>query len=112
MANQQWQFQNFTAVEGTTAAVNFLNRAPRQGAGEASAVARNDGSVGLFHLEPGSLGNGTQQQWKFRNFTAAEGTTAAVNFLNTAPARGHGEASVFARNDGSVALFYLDPGTG
>jgi hypothetical protein len=52
------------------------------------------------------------QEWKFRNFTAAEGTAGAVSFLNESPAKGHGEASAFARNDGSVALFYLEPGTG
>ena len=52
------------------------------------------------------------QTWVFRNFTAAEGTAGAVAFLNEAPRQGPGEASAFARNDGSVALFYLEPGTG
>jgi hypothetical protein len=54
MANQTWLFRNFTAAEGTQGAVNFLNEAPQQDPGEASAVARNDGSVGLFYLEPGT----------------------------------------------------------
>ena len=112
MANQTWMFRNFTAAEGTAGAVTFLNEADRQGAGEASAVARNDGSVGLFFLEPGSLGSGTQQTWVFRNFSAAEGTAGAVTFLNEPARQGPGEASAFARNDGSVALFYLEPGTG
>jgi hypothetical protein len=107
-----WQFRNFTAAEGTQGTVNFLNQAARQGAGQVSAVARNDGSVGLFYLAPGSLGGGTQQQWQFRNFTAAEGMQGTVNFLNQSPRQGPGEASAVARNDGSVGLFYLEPGTG
>ena len=111
MANQTWQFRNFTAAEGTAGAVTFLNEAFRQGPGEASAVARNDGSVGLFYLEPGSLGTGTQQTWFFRNFTPAEGTAGAVAFLNEAFRQGPGEASAVARNDGSVGLFYLEPGS-
>jgi len=109
---QTWVFRNFTAAEGTAGAVAFLNEPLRQGRGQVSAVARNDGSVGLFYLEPGSLGSGTQQTWVFRNFTAAEGPAAAIAFLNDAPRQGPGEASAFARNDGSVALFYLEPGTG
>jgi hypothetical protein len=51
-----WFFRNFTAQEGTQGVVNFLNAAARQGPGEASAIARNDGSVGLFYFSPGSLG--------------------------------------------------------
>ena len=89
-----------------------MNEADRQGAGQVSAIARNDGSVGLFFLEPGSLGTGTAQAWVYRNFTPAEGPAGAVTFLNEAPRQGPGEASVFARNDGSVSLFYLEPGTG
>ena len=54
MANQTWVFRNFTAAEGTAGAAAFLNEPARQGAGEASAVARNDGSVALFYLEPGT----------------------------------------------------------
>jgi hypothetical protein len=104
-----WIFQNFPT---TQAAVTFLNEAPRQGHGEASAVARDDGSVGLFYLEPGSLGTSTQQTWVFRDFTPAEGTTGAVTFLNEAPRQGPGEASATPRNNGSVGLFFLEPGTG
>src|SRR5580704_8781154 len=111
MANQRWGFRNFTAAEGTAGAVAWLNEAPRQGPGEACAVARNDGSVGLFYLEPGSLGTGTRQAWGFRNFTAAEGTAGAVTWLNEADRQGPGEASAVARNDGSVGLFYLEPGS-
>jgi hypothetical protein len=109
---QTWVFRNFTAAQGTQGAVNFLNDPDRQGPGEVSAVARNDGSVGLFYLEPGSLGYSDAQAWAFLNFTAAQGTQGAVNFLNEAPRQGPGEASANARNDGSVGLFYLEPGTG
>jgi hypothetical protein len=115
MADQEWTFRNFAPAEGPSAAAVFLNEAARQGHGEASAAPRNDNSVGLFYLvylAPGSLGNGTQQEWIYREFTAAEGPQGAVTFLNEAPRQGPGEASVFARNDGSVALFYLEPGTG
>jgi hypothetical protein len=109
---QTWEFRNFTAAEGPAGAVNFLNEPARQGAGEASAFARSDGSVGLFYLAPGSLGSSTRQTWFFRNFTPAEGTAGAINFLNASPRQGPGEASAFARNDGSVGLFHLEPGTG
>jgi|SRR5271163_1402263 len=112
MANQNWVFASFTAAQGPASAVAFLNDPARQGPGQATAAVRNDGSVGLFFLEPGSLGQGTQQAWVYRNFTAAEGTAGAVAFLNDAPRQGPGEASAFARNDGSVGLFYLEPGTG
>jgi hypothetical protein len=107
-----WVYRNFSAAEGPNGAVAFLNEAARQGAGEASAFARSDGSVDLFFLEPGSLGSSTTQTWVYRNFSAAEGPNAAITFLNEAPRQGPGEASVFARNDGSVSLFYLEPGTG
>jgi len=42
------------APDGTTSALVFLNASPRQGAGEVSGYARNDGSVVIFYLEPGS----------------------------------------------------------
>jgi hypothetical protein len=107
-----WVYQNFTPAQGTAEAVTFLNEAYRQGAGQVSAIARNDGSVGLFFLEPGSLGTSTAQTWAYRNFTPAQGQAEAVAFLNAAPRQGPGEASAYARNDGSVSLFYLEPGTG
>jgi hypothetical protein len=109
---QTWMYRNFTPAEGPAGALAFLNEPLRQGRGQVSATPRNDNSVGLFFLEPGSLGSGTQQTWLYRNFTPAEGPAAAVAFLNDAPRQGPGEASAFARNDGSVGLFYLEPGTG
>jgi hypothetical protein len=106
---QTWVLREFP---GPADAVAFLNEPARQGRGQVSAVARNNGSVGLIFLEPGSLGSSTAQAWAYRNFTPAEGPAAAVAFLNDSPRQGPGEASAFARNDGSVGLFYLEPGTG
>ncbi len=42
-----WHFLNFAS---TTAATTFLNEPPAQVAGEVSANARNDGSVGVFYF--------------------------------------------------------------
>ena len=112
MANQTWGFRNFTAAEGTAGAVAWLNEPDRQGPGEAIAFARNDGSVGLFYLEPGSLGSSTSPTWGFRDFSAAEGAAGAITWLNDAPRQGPGEGVPFARGDGSVGLFFLEPGTG
>jgi hypothetical protein len=42
-----WHFLNF---ESTAAAVNFVNEPPAQVAGEVSANARNDGTVGVFYF--------------------------------------------------------------
>jgi len=47
--NQHWFFQNFASVP---AALNYLNAAPAQAAGEVSANARNDGTVGMFYIFP------------------------------------------------------------
>jgi hypothetical protein len=44
---KQWHFQNFA---NPAAALNFINASPAQGAGEISATARNDGSVGVFYF--------------------------------------------------------------
>ena len=107
----EWMYTNFPGTNGATDAVTFLNEAPRQGAGEVSAVARNDGSVGLFYFEPGSLGSGTQQTWQYRDFPGPNGPGDAVTFLNEPAAQNRGEASANARNDGSAGLFYLEPGT-
>ena len=42
-----WHFANFAT---TTAAINFVNAPPAQVAGEISANARNDGTVGMFYF--------------------------------------------------------------
>ncbi len=62
--------------------MSFLNEPLRQGRGEASATLRNDGTAGVFWLEPGSLGEGTEQTWQLGEFAAPDGEQAAVNFLN------------------------------
>jgi hypothetical protein len=121
MAKQTWAYRNFG---DTQAAVDFLNAAPgsgnknRQGAGEATGVARSNGQVGLFYLEPGSLGSSTAQAWAYQEFDASQGTQGALDFLNGAPnsrnvghRQGFGEASLNPRNNGTVGLLYLEPGS-
>ena len=111
MADLTWKYQNFTSAEGPAEAVSFLNKAPREGPGEVSATPRNNGSVGLFFLDPGSLGTSTEPTWKYQNLTPAQGPAAAVTFLNVeANEIGSGLISAIARGDGSVGLFYLEPG--
>ena len=107
-----WQSREFPAPNGGQAAVDFLNEPLRQGRGEATVTLRNDGSAGLIYLEPGSLGEGTEQTWQSREFAAPNGEQAAVNFLNEPLRQGRGEASCFVRNDGSATVFSLEPGTG
>jgi hypothetical protein len=111
MANQIWQFRAFPAPDGEAAAVKFLNEPARQGRGEASATLRNDGTAGLLWLEPGSLGEGTEQTWQFEEFPAPGGEQAAVNFLNEPARQGRGEASATLRNDGTAGLLWLEPGS-
>jgi hypothetical protein len=48
---QAWQVAEFPSAQ---AAVDFLNAASRQGAGEASGFIRNNGSAAVVYLEPGS----------------------------------------------------------
>ena len=67
------------------------------------------------------------QLWQFKAFPAPNGEQAAVSFLNeplrqgpgeaaatfpTGPRQAAGEATGFVRNDGSAAIFYLEPGSG
>jgi hypothetical protein len=111
MADQMWQFRPFPAPDGEAAAVNFLNEPARQGRGEASATLRNNGTAGLFWLEPGSLGGSTVQTWQFQEFPAPDGEAAAVNFLNEPARQGPGEATVTPRSNGAVGLLWLEPGS-
>lgn len=46
-AVKTWHFANFAS---TSAAANYLNLPPAQVAGEISANARNDGTVGVFYF--------------------------------------------------------------
>ena len=109
---QTWQSSEFPAPGGEQAAVAFLNEPFRQGAGEASATPRDNGTVGLLWLEPGSLGESTAQTWQFQGFPGPDGAQAALAFLNASPRQAAGEASGFARSDGSAVVFYLEPGSG
>jgi hypothetical protein len=102
----------FSGANAEQQAVSFLNLAPRQGSGEASVTPRGNGTVGLMYLEPGSLGQGTEQDWHYKDFPGPNGGQNVLNFLNASPRQGRGEASCFVRNDGSAAVFYLEPGTG
>jgi hypothetical protein len=68
--------------------------------------------VGLLWLEPGSLGESTLQTWQSKDFPGPDGAQAALAFLNASPRQAAGEASGFVRNDGSAAIFYLEPGSG
>jgi hypothetical protein len=111
-AEQTWQYREFPAPGGEQAAVAFLNEPLRQGRGEASVTPRGNGTAGLIWLEPGSLGDSTAQSWQFKDFAGPDGKQAAIAFLNASPRQGPGEASGFVRNDGSAAIFYLEPGSG
>jgi len=108
-----WMFRSYTADEGTQAALDFLNEDPRK-LGGAFAIASNDGSLTLFY-RVNSRGHDTRggpdQRWSFLNFTELGGLQGAADFLNDPPQQEFGEAFAVAGNDGSVSLFYLEPGT-
>ena len=101
--NQHWFFQNFASVQ---AALNYLNAAPAQAAGEVSANARNDGTVGIFYIFPPTVPLDRHKAWFFSNFPSP---TDALNFLNDQPVQSDGEVSAIARNDGTVGMFYIAP---
>ena len=69
---------------------------------------RNDASAGLIYFEPGRLGADTSPSWLVAEFPSAQD---AVDYLNAAPRQGAGEAVGFIRNNGSAAIFYLEPGS-
>ena len=105
---QTWESAEFA---GPKQAVDFLNEPARQGPGQASVTPRNNGTVGLLYLVPGTLGAGTTQTWYFKEFPAPDGVASALAFLNASPRQGAGEVSGYARNDGSAVIFYLEPGS-
>jgi hypothetical protein len=47
VAPKTWHFLNFSTAQD---ALDFVNAPPAQVAGEISAVARNDGTVGMFYF--------------------------------------------------------------
>jgi len=100
----EWEFKSFPTPAG---AANYLNEPAQQGQGEATATVRDDGTVDLFVVTPGT--GSASQQWDVKSFpTPADG----VNYLNEAPQQGHGEATATVRDDGTVDLLVLTPGTG
>lgn len=109
---QSWEVMQFSGANAEQQAVDFLNDPSRQGWGEASVTPRQNGTVGLIFLEPGSLGEGSEQAWNWKGFPGPNGAQAVLNFLNALPRQGRGEVSCFVRSDGSAAAFYLEPGTG
>ena len=113
MANQFWEFREFPGPHpnGEDNAVIFLNAADRQGHGEASAALRGDGSVGLFYLEPGSLGASISPNWTYQDFPGPNGAKAAVIFLNEPDRQGRGEVTATLRADGTASLLTLEPGS-
>src|ERR1700677_197529 len=113
MANQFWEFREFPGPHpnGEDNGVIFLNAADRQGRGEASAAVRGDGSVGLFYLEPGSLGTSTSPNWTYQDFPGPNGAKAAVIFLNEPDRQGRGEVTATLRADGTASLLTLEPGS-
>ena len=105
---QQWQFIEFTGSNGVQQAVSFLNDPARQGPGEASATVQAGGSVGLFYLEPGSLGSSTAQTWESADFAGAQ---LAVNFLNDPARQGPGQVTATMSAGGPTEVIYLSPGS-
>lgn len=104
-AGQLW---GFNTVPTAKDAVDLLNRPARQGPGEVSATVRDDDTVELLYLYPGSQGVGTQHTWQYRHLGSP---AEAVNFLNKWPRQGRGEASLTIRDNGTVDLIYLAAGT-
>lgn len=111
MANQIWEFREFPGPNGENDAAVFLNTPDRQGRGEATAALRSDDSVGLFYLEPGSLGGSPNPDWLVGDFPGPNGAKNAAIFLNETPRQGRGEAAATLRADGTAGLLYLEPGS-
>jgi hypothetical protein len=100
---QHWFFRNFASVQ---AALDYLNTPLVQSAGEVSAIARNDGTVGMFYIAPPPAPLQPPQRWLFRSFANPQ---AALDYLNTPAVQSDGEVSANARNDGTVGMFYIAP---
>ena len=108
---QQWQFIEFTGSNGVQQAISFLNAPARQGPGEATATVQAGGSVGLFYLEPGSLGSSTAQTWESADFAGLTGAQLAVNFLNDPARQGPGQVTATMSAGGPTEVIYLSPGS-
>jgi hypothetical protein len=101
---QNWSFKDFSSVQ---AALTFLNTmTPSPAPGDISAIARNNGSVGMFYKLPPSAPLGFLRAWHYKNFPT---TAAALAFLDQPASLGkpEGTVSANARNDGTVGMFYV-----
>lgn len=101
--NQHWYYINFASVQ---AALNYLNAPLVQSAGEVSATARNDGTVGMLTIYPPTAPLQSPQRWAFETFSSP---TAAVTWLNEPAVQSDGEVSATIRNDGTVGMFVIVP---
>ncbi len=86
--------------------LNYLNAPLVQSAGEVSATARNDGTVGMYTIYPPTAPLQHPQQWFFREFASPQ---AGLDYLNTPAVQSDGEVSATIRNNGRVGIFYIAP---
>jgi hypothetical protein len=100
---QHWYYINFASVQ---AALTYLNTPLVQSAGEVSATARNDGTVGMLTIYPPTAPLQPPQRWIFESFNSP---TDAVNWLNEPLVQSDGEVSATLRNNGSVGMFVIVP---
>ena len=64
---QHWYYFNFATVQ---AALTYLNTPLVQSAGEVSATARNDGTVGMLTIYPPTHPLQSPQRWFFQHFSS------------------------------------------
>ncbi len=100
---QHWYYINFASVQ---AALTYLNTPLVQSAGEVSATARNDGTVGMLTIYPPTAPMQPPQRWIFESFNSP---IDAVNWLNEPLVQSDGEVSATLRNNGSVGMFVIVP---
>jgi len=101
--SQHWYYLNFASVQ---AALNWLNEPLVQSAGEVTATARNDGTVGMLTIYPPTAPLQSPQRWAFESFNSP---TDAVNWLNEPAVQSDGEVSATLRNNGTVGMFVIVP---
>jgi hypothetical protein len=101
--SQHSYYLNFASVQ---AALNWLNEPLVQSAGEVTATARNDGTVGMLTIYPPTAPLQSPQRWAFESFNSP---TDAVNWLNEPAVQSDGEVSATLRNNGTVGMFVIVP---
>jgi hypothetical protein len=102
-SNQHWFFFEFASVQ---AALDYLNTPLVQSAGEVSATARNNGTVGMYTIYPPTAPLQAPQRWFFKDFSSPQ---AGLDYLNTPAVQSDGEVSATIRNNGTVRIFYIAP---